>query len=67
MFKEDKCHFCNKLAVSEKRIVVDIEANHETDEEGHELWYSHPVYETVGICEEHVSEEIEGDIREGEE
>ena len=65
MFKEDKCHFCNKLATAEKRIVVDIEADCDVNEEGHEVWFSHPVYETVFVCDEHL--EDNADERIGEE
>ena len=65
MLKEDKCHFCNKLATAEKRIVVDVEADSELDEYEHEVWFSHPVYETVGVCEEHL--EDNADERIGEE
>ena len=64
MEKEDKCYYCDKLAIAEKRIVVDVEADCETDEEGKELWYSRAVYSTVGVCAEHM--EDDGDIR-GEE
>lgn len=65
MLKEDKCHFCNRLATTEKRIVVDIEASHDLDDDGREIWFSHPVYETVFVCEEHAEEDK--DERIGEE
>lgn len=57
MLKEDFCHFCNKLATAEKRIIVDIELDSEWDDElGREVWYSHPVYEMVFVCEEHLED-----------
>lgn len=65
MKKDDKCYYCDKLAIAEQRIVVDVDADCETDEEGKELWYSRAVYSTVGVCAEH--REDDGDIREGEE
>ena len=53
MLKEDKCHFCNRLATTEIKIVVDVEANKDVNDDGKEIWYSHPVYETVFVCQEH--------------
>jgi hypothetical protein len=58
MPKEDKCHFCNRLATTEKEIVVDIEAEHDIDPAtGQEVWYSKPIYEIVGVCQEHLETE----------
>ncbi len=65
MPKENKCHYCNRLATGEIRIVVDVEASHNLDDDGREIWYSHPVYETVGVCQEHL--ENNADERIGEE
>ena len=66
MFKEDKCHWCNRLATAEKRIVVDVESDFDIDPITEQvIWYSHPVYETVGVCEEHL--EDNADERIGEE
>lgn len=61
MEKDNKCYFCNKLAVAEKRVVVDVEADHDINPDtGEEVWYSHPIYSTVGVCQEHLEAE-EGD------
>ena len=65
MEKEDKCYYCEKLAISEKRIVVDVDADHDVNEEtGETIWFSRPIYSTVGVCADHM--EDDGDIR-GEE
>ena len=56
MEKENSCHYCNRLATAEKRIVVDIEASKDLDDDGREIWYSHPVYETVFVCKEHLED-----------
>ena len=65
MLKDDKCYYCDKLAIAERKIVVDVEADSDVNEEGEELWYSRPVYSTVGVCADHMDDD--GDIREGEE
>jgi hypothetical protein len=66
MLKEDKCWYCNKLAIQDRRIVADVEADHDIDPvTGEVIWYSHPIYQTVGVCADHM--EDDGDMREGEE
>ena len=65
MLKEDKCFYCSKLAIQDRRIVADIEADHDVNPDtGEVLWFSRPIYQTVGVCEEHM--EDDGDMREGE-
>ena len=65
MLKEDKCWYCDKLAIQDRRIVADVEADSEWDEElGRQVWFSHPIYQTVGVCADHMDDD--GDMREGE-
>jgi hypothetical protein len=66
MEKENKCYYCDKLAIQDKRVVVDVEADHDIDTEtGQEIWFSRPIYSTVGVCADHMDDD--GDMREGEE
>ena len=66
MLKEDKCWYCDKLAIQDRRIVADVEADHDVDPvTGQALWYSHPIYQTVGVCVDHMDDD--GDMRNGEE
>ena len=59
MERDDKCYYCDKLAVAERTIVVDVEADCDVDELGKELWYSRPIYSTVGVCSEHMQDDDE--------
>ena len=43
------CHFCNKLAIDTRRVVVDIDAGHEGDE-----WNANSIYSEVELCQEHL-------------
>ncbi len=62
MDREEKCYYCERRGVEQKRVVIDVEADHDIDNETNEvLWYSRPIYSMVWLCEEHINETDEGD------
>ncbi len=59
--KDDTCHYCNRLAVDTRRVVVDVDAGHDGDE-----WYAHPLYSEVGLCQEHLDAYENGELEDNE-
>lgn len=58
-----KCYFCDNEGVDKKRVAIDVEANHDIDEMGQEIWYANPIYSEEWLCQDHLNElEEEGYI-----
>lgn len=58
--KTDKCYYCNKLAIAERRECVDVEGEPDFDEvTGKTIWISHGVYANIQVCAEHMNDDEE--------
>jgi hypothetical protein len=60
MDRDDKCYYCNKLAIAERREVVDVDADCDIDPDtGETVWFSVPLYKTIGVCADHLQDDDE--------